>query len=120
MRVGTTNKHPSECAGRCQVSIRGLRPAGKLLFGAAAATHSWPPDGCLAAVPADLAANHAPTMALPVSMVLVALAAKLFRIRRKHRLDGRSPSLQTQSVKAALVFLHSLSTQPPPPQQPPC
>src|SRR5712671_3302013 len=83
----------------------------KLQFGATAATHSWPPDGCLAAVPADLAANHAPTMALPVSMVLVALAAKLFRIRRKHRLDGRSPSLQTQSVEAAFEFLESLDHQ---------
>src|SRR5258705_9559404 len=59
----------------------------------------------------DLAANHAPTMALPVSMVLVALAAKLFRIRRKHRLDGRSPSLQTQSVEAAFEFLESLDHQ---------
>src|SRR5258708_12811841 len=44
-------------------------------------------------------------------MVLVALAAKLFRIRRKHRLDGRSPSLQTQSVEAAFEFLESLDHQ---------
>src|SRR5437870_4071262 len=58
--------------------------------------------------PTDLTADHAPSMALPVSVALVALAAKLFRIRRKHRLDCRSPSLQAQSVKAALELLKPL------------
>src|SRR5260221_8765867 len=59
-------------------------------------------------------------MALPVSMVLVALAAKLFRIRRKHRLDGRSPSLQTQSVEAAFEFLEFLDHQGPQRQRARC
>ena len=50
-------------------------------------------------------------MALPISVALVALAAKLVRIRRKHRLDGRSPSLQAQSVEAALELLKPLDHQ---------
>jgi len=33
---------------------------------------------------------------------LVALAAKLFRISHKHRLNRRSPSPQAQTVKTAL------------------
>jgi hypothetical protein len=87
------------------------RPAGKLQFGAATLTHPWPPNGCLAAVPTDLTADHAPSMALLVSVALVALAAKLYRIRRKHRLDCRSPSLQAQLVKAALELLKPLDHQ---------
>src|SRR5436309_2821166 len=70
-----------------------------------------PPDGGLAAVPADLTMDHAPAMALPVSVTLVALATKLLCIGREHRLDGRRPSLQTQSVETALEFLKSLDQQ---------
>jgi hypothetical protein len=44
-------------------------------------------------------------------VALVALAPKLFRIRRKHRLDGRSPSPQTQSVEAALNASSPLITK---------
>lgn len=50
-------------------------------------------------------------MALPIRVTLVALAAKLFRIRRKHRLDGRSPSLQAQSVEAAVKILKPFDHQ---------
>jgi hypothetical protein len=50
-------------------------------------------------------------MALPVSVTLVALATELFRIRRKHRLDGRSPGLQAQTVEAALKLLKTLDHQ---------
>ena len=50
-------------------------------------------------------------MALPVSVTLVALATKLFRIRRKHRLDRRSPGMQAQPVEAALELLKSLDHQ---------
>lgn len=49
--------------------------------------------------------------ALPVSVALEALAAKLVRIRRKHRLNGRSPGLQAQSVEAALERLKPLDHQ---------
>jgi hypothetical protein len=37
-------------------------------------------------------------MALPVNVTLVALATKLFRVSHKHRLDCRSPGLQTQPI----------------------
>src|SRR5262249_28524116 len=74
-------------------------------------THPRPPNRSLAAVPADLAAHRAPAMALPVSVTLIAPAAKLLRIRRQHCLDGRSPSLQAQSIEAALEFLKSLNHQ---------
>jgi hypothetical protein len=47
-------------------------------------------------------------MALPVGVALVALAAKMFRISRQHRLDGRSSSLQAKPVKAALELLKPL------------
>src|SRR5262245_36014444 len=77
------------------------RPAGKLQFGTTALPHPRPPNGSLAAMPADLATDHAPAMTLSISVPLVALATKLFRIRRKHRLDGQSPSLQAQPVEAA-------------------
>jgi hypothetical protein len=87
------------------------RPAGKLQFCALTLTHPGPQDGSLAAVPADLTIDHAPAMALPVSVTLVALATKLLRISREHRLDGRSPSLQAQSVETALEFLKSLDHQ---------
>lgn len=50
-------------------------------------------------------------MALPVSVPLIALAAKLLRIRRKHRLNGCSPSLQAQSLKATLELLKPLDQQ---------
>jgi len=36
----------------------------------------------------------------PVGVALVALATKLFRIRRKHRLNGRSPSLSMANRKS--------------------
>jgi hypothetical protein len=45
-------------------------------------------------------------MALPVGVTLVAFATKLFRISRKHGLDGRRPSLQAQTVKAALMQIN--------------
>jgi hypothetical protein len=50
-------------------------------------------------------------MALPVSVTLIALAAKPFRISRKHRLDRRSPSLQAQSVETALELFKPLDHQ---------
>jgi hypothetical protein len=53
-------------------------------------------------VPTDLAAGRAPSIALPISVTWIALAAKLFRISHKHGLDGRSPSLQAQALDAAL------------------
>src|SRR6266496_2042483 len=86
-------------------------PARKLHFGAAALTHAWPSHRRLATVPADLAADHAPSIALPVRVPLVALATKPFRISRKHRLNGRSPSLKTQSVEAAVELRKSLDHQ---------
>jgi hypothetical protein len=45
-------------------------------------------------------------MALPLSVALVALATKLFRISRKHCVDCPSPSLQAQTVEAA--FRHGV------------
>src|SRR5438132_9134464 len=80
-----------QLAARQQVRVLDRPPARKLHFGAAALTHAWPSDRRLATVPADLAADHAPSIALPVRVPLVALATKLFRISRKHRLNGRSP-----------------------------
>ena len=50
-------------------------------------------------------------MALPVSVTLVALATKLFRISPKHRLDCRSPSLQAQPVEATLELLKPFDHQ---------
>ena len=97
-----TDQHLVECPARQKVRFLDRRPARKLQFGAAALPHPWPPDGCLAAVPADLTIDHAPSMALPISVALVALATKLFRVSRKHLLDRRSPSLQAQTVEAAL------------------
>jgi hypothetical protein len=41
-----------------------------------------PPDSSLTAVPADLTIDHAPAMALPLSVTLVAFATELFRISR--------------------------------------
>src|SRR5271165_3551234 len=97
-----TDQHLVECPARQKVRLLDRRPAGKLQFDAATATHPWPPDGSLAAMPADLAADHSPAMALPVSMTLVALATKLFRVSRKHRLDCRRPRLQAKPVEATL------------------
>ena len=68
---------------------------------AATLTHAWPSDR-LATVPADFATDQAPSIAPPVRVPLVALATKLFRISRKHHLNGCSPSLKTQSVEAAV------------------
>ncbi len=62
-------------------------------------------------MPADLAADHSPAMALPISVTVVALATKLFRISRKHRLDCCSPGLQAQPIEAALELLKSLDHQ---------
>jgi hypothetical protein len=62
----------------------------------------------LAAMPAELAADHSPAMALPVSVTLVALTTKLLRISRKHRLNCRSPGLQAQPVEATLELLKPL------------
>jgi 7-keto-8-aminopelargonate synthetase-like enzyme len=50
-------------------------------------------------------------MALPVSVTLVAFATKLFRISRKHCLDGCSPGMQAQTVEAALELLKSFDHQ---------
>lgn len=50
-------------------------------------------------------------MALPVSVTLVALATKLFRISPKHRLDCRSPSPQAQTVEATLELLKPFDHQ---------
>src|SRR5260370_15776741 len=62
-------------------------------------------------MPADLAPDHSPAMALPVSVTLVALTTKLLRISRKHRLNCRSPGLQAQPVEATLELLKPLNHQ---------
>jgi hypothetical protein len=62
-------------------------------------------------MPADLAADHAPAMALPVSVTLVALATKLFRVSHKHRLDCRSPRLQAKPIETTLELLKPLDHQ---------
>ena len=79
------------------LSFSDLTPATAIL------AHPWPPDRSLAAVPADLAANQAPSIGLLVA--LVALAAKLFRISHKHRLNRRNPGLQAQAVETTLELL---------------
>ena len=50
-------------------------------------------------------------MGPPVSVALVALATKLLRISRKHRLDRRSPGLQAQPVEATLELFKFLDHQ---------
>src|SRR3974377_1038591 len=97
-----TDQHLVERPARQQVRLLHRRPTGKLQFGAATLTYPWPPDGSLAAMPADLTADHAPPMALPASVPLAALAAKLFRIRRKHPLDGPTPGLEARTDRGAL------------------
>jgi hypothetical protein len=106
-----TDQHLVERPARQKVRLLDRHPAGKLQFGATAATHPGPPDCSLAAMPADLAADQAPSMGPPVRVALVALTTKLFRISRKHRLDRRSPSLQAQPIKATLELLKPLDHQ---------
>src|SRR5262249_320584 len=106
-----TDQHLVERPARQKVRLLDRAPAGKLQFATAALPHPRPPNGSFAAMPADLATDRAPAMALPIRVPLVALATKLFRIRRKHRLAGRSPSLQAQPVEAALELLKSFNHQ---------
>src|ERR1019366_3642538 len=87
------------------------RPAGKPQLGTATLAHPGPPDCSLAAVPADLAADQAPAIGPPVTVTFVALAAKLLCIRRQHRLNRPSPSLQAQPVEAALEILEPFHHQ---------
>jgi hypothetical protein len=99
LRVATPDQHLVERPTRQKLRLLDRRPAGKLQFGTAALTHPGSPDGCLAAMPANVAVDHAPAIALPASVTLIALATKLLRISRKPRLDGHCPSLQAQSVE---------------------
>ena len=62
-------------------------------------------------MPADLSIDRAPAKALPVRMTLVAFATKLLRISCKHRLNGRCPGMQAQTVEAALELFKSFDHQ---------
>ena len=106
-----TDQHLVERPARQQVRLLDRLPAGKLQFRAAALPHPWSPEGSLAAMPADLVADQAPSMGPPVGVALVALATKLFRVNCQHRLDRRGPSPQAQPVEVALELFKPLDHQ---------